>query len=164
MAKVSITEAAQLAGKDRTTIHRHIKKGKLSKGTDEEGNPVIDTSELERVYGSLNMPATEAETLQKEVKQQPATSVATVEIEVLKVKLEAAERERDSERERRQEAERREREARADAVELREMLKAEQQNIRLLAPPVPASETETKKASGKRSMGQRLAAWWDGVG
>jgi hypothetical protein len=53
MAKVSLSEAARMAGKSRVTIHRHIEKGLLAKEIDQTGNPVIDLSELERVYGSL---------------------------------------------------------------------------------------------------------------
>jgi DNA repair exonuclease SbcCD ATPase subunit len=53
MAKVSLSEAARMAGKSRVTIHRHIEKGLVTKEIDETGNPVIDVSELERAYGSL---------------------------------------------------------------------------------------------------------------
>src|SRR5512132_3342339 len=53
MAKVSLSEAARMAGKSRVTIHRHIEKGVLAKEIDQTGNPVIDISELEREYGSL---------------------------------------------------------------------------------------------------------------
>jgi hypothetical protein len=53
MPQVSISEAARLTGKARSTIQRHIRQGKVSKEKEAEGNPVIDTSELERVYGSL---------------------------------------------------------------------------------------------------------------
>lgn len=34
MALVSVTEAARLTGKNRTTIHRYIKQGKLSQISD----------------------------------------------------------------------------------------------------------------------------------
>ena len=53
MAKHSISEASKLTGKARSTLHRHIKDGKLSKGQDVDGQPVIDTAELVRVYGPL---------------------------------------------------------------------------------------------------------------
>jgi hypothetical protein len=53
MANVSISEAARVTGKSRATIQRHIKVGKLSVGKDVSGNPIIDTSELLRVYGSM---------------------------------------------------------------------------------------------------------------
>lgn len=54
MAKHSISEAARLTGKSRSTIHRHIKSGKLAKEPGAEGTPVIDTAELHRVYGDLS--------------------------------------------------------------------------------------------------------------
>ena len=55
MAIVSISEAARLAGKGRSTIQRHIKSGKLSASQDAAGNPVIDTSELCRAYGAIQV-------------------------------------------------------------------------------------------------------------
>lgn len=51
--KVNLTQAAKLAGVSRNTLHRHIKKGKISKEIDGQGNPVVSISELERVYGTL---------------------------------------------------------------------------------------------------------------
>ena len=68
MAKVSISEAARLTGKPRSTLHRHIKKGKVTKETDGQGNPVIDVAELERVYGKLQQAGME----QNEATIQPA--------------------------------------------------------------------------------------------
>jgi len=54
MAVVTVIEAAPLIGKSTQTIYRHIKQGKLSKGS----NGKIDTSELIRVYGELRKPET----------------------------------------------------------------------------------------------------------
>jgi hypothetical protein len=53
MPKVSISEAARLTGKPRSTLHRHIVSGTLSKESDGQGKPVLDIAELERVYGPL---------------------------------------------------------------------------------------------------------------
>jgi hypothetical protein len=53
MSKVSISEAARLTGKPRSTLHRHIGNGTLSKESDGQGKPVLDVAELERVYGPL---------------------------------------------------------------------------------------------------------------
>ena len=63
MAIVSISQAAKLVRKGRQTLYNHNEKGKLSFTTDEEGKPGIDTSELERVYGKLYMPANKVETV-----------------------------------------------------------------------------------------------------
>ena len=62
MAIVSISQAAKLVRKGRQTLYNHNDKGKLSFTKDEEGKPGIDTSELERVYGKLYMPANKIET------------------------------------------------------------------------------------------------------
>lgn len=59
MAKVNLSKAALLAGKNRTTIWRHIKQGRLSIERDRDGNPLVDTSELIRVYGELKPIATQ---------------------------------------------------------------------------------------------------------
>lgn len=53
MAKISISEAARLTGKSRTTLHRLIKTGELSTCHGERNARMLDTSELLRVFGSL---------------------------------------------------------------------------------------------------------------
>jgi len=58
MAKVNLSQAAKLTGKNRTTIWRHIHSGKLSIERDRDGLPFVDTSELIRVYGELEQVAT----------------------------------------------------------------------------------------------------------
>lgn len=59
MAKVNLSQAAKLTGKNRTTIWRHIHSGKLSIDRDRDGLPFVDTSELIRVYGELEPIATD---------------------------------------------------------------------------------------------------------
>ncbi|ECQ0146938.1 helix-turn-helix domain-containing protein [Salmonella enterica] len=54
MASVSISEAARLTGKSRTTLHRLIKTGELSTCHGERNTRMLDTSELLRVFGSLS--------------------------------------------------------------------------------------------------------------
>lgn len=53
MAQLSISAAARAAGKDRGTINRYIKSGKLSTTKDASGSTVIETAELLRVFGAL---------------------------------------------------------------------------------------------------------------
>ena len=59
MALVSISEAAKLSGKDKKTLYRYIKEGKLSvtNATDatgvKSGMRQVDVSELVRVFGAL---------------------------------------------------------------------------------------------------------------
>lgn len=53
MAKVSISEAARLTGKSRTTLHRLIKTGELSTCYGNRNARMVDVSELLRVFGPL---------------------------------------------------------------------------------------------------------------
>lgn len=53
MALVSISEAARLTGKSRTTVQAYIKQGKLTKFPDSSGTSKLDTSDLLRVFGSF---------------------------------------------------------------------------------------------------------------
>lgn len=58
MAKLNLSQAAKAVGKSRVTLWRHINTGKLSAERDHDGNPLVDTSELLRVYGELKINAT----------------------------------------------------------------------------------------------------------
>jgi len=58
MTKLNLSQAAKVVGKNRVTLWRHINTGKLSAERDRDGNPLVDTSELLRVYGELKKPAT----------------------------------------------------------------------------------------------------------
>lgn len=62
MAKLNLSQAAKAVGKNRVTIWRHINSGKLSAEKDRDGNPLVDTSELLRVYGELKSNATRSNT------------------------------------------------------------------------------------------------------
>jgi predicted RNase H-like nuclease (RuvC/YqgF family) len=53
MALVSISEAAKLCGKDRKTLYRYIKDGKLSATIATSGTRQVDVSEIIRVFGAL---------------------------------------------------------------------------------------------------------------
>jgi FtsZ-binding cell division protein ZapB len=84
MPKVSLSEAARMAGKSRVTIHRHIEKGLVTKEIDETGNPVIDVSELERVYGSLRY-----DTATEDVSKEPhATGETSNDSSLLQMEIE----------------------------------------------------------------------------
>ena len=149
MAKISISEAARLTGKNRTTLHRHIKSGKLSKFLDNDNAPLLDTSELMRVYPTFKAPVAVQEVagvLQSNSKQQLATGDATAEIELLKLKLQHAEEKIAIEEGRRHESERREREAKE---EVNRLLNIVEKHTYLLA---AAPEQESVKKS-----------WWQRV-
>lgn len=53
---LNLTQAAKAAGITRRTIYNHINQGKVTTSRDEKNNPVIDVSELIRVYGNVTLP------------------------------------------------------------------------------------------------------------
>lgn len=65
MAKLNLSQAAKAVGKSRVTLWRHINTGKLSAERDRDGNPLVDTSELLRVYGEIKNSATPRNTKNK---------------------------------------------------------------------------------------------------
>jgi len=86
MAHVSISEAARLTGRSRKTLHTYISNGKLTKVTDTQGKPKIDTSELIRVFGELSgkkETVTSHCNVAQEVTPKDVT-VTTSEIDILK--------------------------------------------------------------------------------
>lgn len=58
MPELNATQAAQLFGKSRMTIHRYVTTGRLSSRLDVDGKRLIDLSELIRVFGEPNRPVT----------------------------------------------------------------------------------------------------------
>lgn len=155
MAKISISEAARLSGKNRSTLHRHIKSGKLSKYLDDDNNPLIDTSELARVYSSFKVPVAlqhDANMMKSNSVHHLATPNATAEIDILKLKLHHAEEKIAIEEGRRHESERRERETKEEVTRL---LNIVEKHTYLLA-AAPEQESIVKQESVKRS-------WWQKV-
>ncbi|MBI6256771.1 DNA-binding protein [Proteus mirabilis] len=92
MALVSISEAARLTGKARSTLHKYIKQGKLSTTTDQNtGNKSIETSELIRVFGKIsNSPTTDSDGVTNVSKLQQETPSTT---QSLQIKLQLLEQE-----------------------------------------------------------------------
>lgn len=62
MAQLSISDAAKLVARDRKTLYRLIKEGRLSATQDATGARQVETSELMRVFGELKQPETLSET------------------------------------------------------------------------------------------------------
>lgn len=92
MALVSISEAARLTGKARSTLHKYIKQGKLSTTTDQNtGSKSIETSELIRVFGKIgNSITTHSDSVTHVSKQQQETPNDT---QLLQTKLQLLEQE-----------------------------------------------------------------------
>lgn len=95
MAKHSISEASRITGKSRSTIHRHIKIGKISKEIASDGAPVIDTSELQRVYGSLDLRDSTSTPQAIQSDTPPDTPSLTAEVEALRRENEMLREDRD---------------------------------------------------------------------
>jgi hypothetical protein len=55
---VSISEAARMVRRGRATLYRDIDRGRLHKAVSPNGESVLDTAELIRVYGQLFMHGT----------------------------------------------------------------------------------------------------------
>lgn len=94
MAKVSISEAARLAGISRPTIYKLMNSGKLNfTSVVKAGKTVknIDTSELIRVFGTIeNLPAATEFTVKSE---QEITQVNTHGLQHLQHKIELLQQE-----------------------------------------------------------------------
>ena len=102
MAKVNLTQGAKLAGISRSTLNRHLKGGKVSKGIDASGKPCVDTSELQRFYGSVShgvsprcVPITQHGTPPETVKNTTEIALLRAELDVAKERLEETQKDRD---------------------------------------------------------------------
>jgi len=94
MAKVSISEAARLAGISRPTIYKLMNSGQLNfTSVVKAGRTVkiIDTSELIRVFGTIeNLPAATGFTVKTD---QEITQVNTSDLQHLQHKIELLQKE-----------------------------------------------------------------------
>lgn len=91
MARVSISKAAQLAGISRTAIYKtYIEKGLISISKDTKGKKYIDTSELLRVFGELQVDSQglQVDTSKVDRGLQQSTPVDTSFAEVITLKSE----------------------------------------------------------------------------
>ena len=81
--------------KSRSTFYRHIKRHSITIEKDEDGNPLVDVSELTRVYGDKVKTPEQLAEAGKESEQSPkqagqgASQDDTIELAVLKEKLNA---------------------------------------------------------------------------
>ena len=97
MPLVSISEAARLAGKERSHFHKtYIRTGKITVHRKEKNRPQIDISDLLRVFGELKSTHTE----ETQEHTQPQSNDTALEIERLKEKIEGLEALADERKER----------------------------------------------------------------
>ena len=91
MTQHKVAEAATLVGITRSTLFRHIREGRVTSTISNDGDKVVDTSELIRVYGELQ-PAQKAHSTPCDRPTLKETQRGSdVTIAVLEAKLEAAE-------------------------------------------------------------------------
>ncbi len=129
MPLVPLRTAAELTGKDRSTLLRAIEHGKLSATKSELGRYLVDPAELERVYGALRMPPVHSEAPRQDA-QGGGAMLAAREVEHLRELLEreCAERERE-----RQSYERDRRAWEEERAFLRTITEKQTEQVRLLA-------------------------------
>jgi Helix-turn-helix domain len=95
MAKVNVSQAAQMAGVSRSTIHKHLNTGKLSADR-MDGKTLIDVSELERVFGTLVPPGTLRPNRRDTHPEIPQiTAILQAQIDLLQRELDVTRHERD---------------------------------------------------------------------
>jgi hypothetical protein len=90
MALLNISSAARASGKDRNTIKRYLKDGRLSSNKDASGNVVIDSAELVRVFGALKSDGSTSAPVASGAETPESTSNHHVTIDVLREQLKAA--------------------------------------------------------------------------
>ena len=100
--KVSVTKAASLADVSRTTLYTDMNSGKLSFHKTGKNKKEIEVSELERVYGPLqlndNKVSSSVKSEQNGAKKSEQSDSSLVELAVLREKVGLLESERQRER------------------------------------------------------------------
>ena len=129
MAQFTIAGAARAAGVGRATIQRALKAGRLSATTNEQGERVIDLTELLRVFGPLKQGEQLASSITSQLDTGGEQGSSAVLVEVLREQL--------------CKAEEREQQAQQEKARLLSLLEAEQQarrdlETKLLPAPRPA--------------------------
>lgn len=128
MALLNISAAARAVSKDRGTIQRYIKQGKISTTKDTAGKVLIDTAELLRVFGELQQDGNRRNA-EKQQDATPANHILQLTIETLREQLKTQQQEA-SERE----------------AWLKSQLEAEQERYKELAQKMlPSGEPSTPK-------------------
>lgn len=91
MAVLGLSAAAQAAGITRQHLYRLVSKGKVSATLRQDGTKGIDTSELLRVFGSIDAPKATGDSQRDSHMRQQATSPETAaKVTLLEVELRAA--------------------------------------------------------------------------
>ena len=86
----TLSQAAKATGKDKSTISKAIKKGKISAARNEDGSYKIDPVELHRWYPPVN----QDQDVQPVADSTPVNAEFLVRIKELEVKLEGSDQEK----------------------------------------------------------------------
>ena len=124
MSKLTIMEAVKIIPVSESTLRRDLKGGKVSFTIAKNGNKVIDVSELERVYGDLNVSE-----VSKNGNDGDILAIKDNLITDLRLQLEKAEM--------------RETALIDEKSKLLDLLSAERENVRALMPPVDEKNRKT---------------------
>ena len=141
MALISVSDAARLTGRNRSTIIRAIEKGHLSAGRDSFGRYEIDPAELERVYGTLRSPDARDDAEHHDASESNAATMVR-EVELLREMLT---QERDERQRERADHERERRTWEEERAFMRTLLERNTEQIKLLA-------DQRERTKGRR--------WW----
>ncbi len=103
---IGASKAAKIANVARSTIYKDMDDGKLSFTIGSKGKKIINVSELERVYGNLNLPDNKKtsdnvrERQNRTVKKDSSDSVLSVEIKMLREQIQRVDQMNERERDR----------------------------------------------------------------
>jgi hypothetical protein len=86
-SRLNISKAARLACKSRQTIIRHMENGTLPFHNDERGKRCVDVTDLERVYGSLDVTNLHDNTTQNNISKTVTQDKSDVVITDLRRRL-----------------------------------------------------------------------------
>lgn len=87
MPQHTINEAAKLVGRDRKTLYRAIKEGRLTATVDATGQKQVDTSELIRVFGELKPISDRADSRATIAMSQRETPDTAAQVALLEAEL-----------------------------------------------------------------------------
>lgn len=89
MPSVNVSEAAKLAGISRQSLYKnYINTGKISVTPDHKGKPMIDTSEILRVFGELQADVSQVSKNDTSLQSKPSVDTRIFESEIERLKAE----------------------------------------------------------------------------
>ena len=168
MAKITVSEALKIVSVKKTALYGDIKKGVLSAEKDSRGRKVVDTAELERVYGTLKNPntnGTQNGTQRTEpngtgkvngtARTEADTHGNASEVSVLKAQVELLTESLERSEQRAEELKEDKKEIGERLAEAHKMLSAEQEKTRLLMLPNPEEDEQKSRGWLLKLIGAR---------